>query len=217
MFIKYSKLNLNLNNIEDEEKALHNGLSIISKCIKNDDKKCLDSFILNKKLNLKENHLKKFPLTNSSINNRNLNENLWNISDAFELALNQFNLNINENILKKLFQLNYLDENHSKILIIGKSQFGKTLLIKTFIKSKSFFNSKQIYHYIMLQLWSSEYLFSKYDNENNLFRKGLLNSIVEQNKENLYLHLDGFNQNDLHSIENFIINLDHSHVFWEVS
>ncbi|CAF3502703.1 unnamed protein product [Rotaria socialis] len=217
ILIKYSKKYLNSNKIEDEEKCLYTGLSILSKCFSSDDKKCFDSLISNKSSFSKEIYLKTLPLNNSSINNRYLNENIWNISDAFELSLNQFNLNINETILKKLFQLNNLTESHSKILIIGKSQYGKTLLIKTFIKAKSFFNSKQIYHHIMLQLWSSEDLFSKYDSQNNIFQKGLLNNIIENNKENLYLHLDGFNPNDLHSIEDFILNLDQSsHLFWEL-
>ncbi|CAF4182451.1 unnamed protein product, partial [Rotaria sordida] len=93
---------------------------------------------------------------------------------------------------------------------------GKTLLIKTFIKSKSFFNSKQIYHHIILELWSLEDLFLKYDYKTNLFQQGLLNNIIQYNKQNLYLHLDGFNQNDLSSIEHFIINLDHANIFWEL-
>ncbi|CAF4147612.1 unnamed protein product, partial [Rotaria sp. Silwood1] len=110
----------------------------------------------------------------------------------------------------------YLTENHSKILIVGKSQYGKSLLIKTFVKSKSFINSKQIYHHIMLQLWSSEDLFIKYDYDKNIFQQGLLYNITELNKDHLYLHLDGFNQNDLSSIEHFILYLNHGHIFWKV-
>jgi hypothetical protein len=69
----------------------------------------------------------------------------------------------------------------------------------------------------MLQLWSSDILFSKYNSEKGLFQQGLLpNLINNNNKENLYLHLDGFNPNDLSTIENFILNLNTGHVFWEV-
>ncbi|CAF3611470.1 unnamed protein product, partial [Rotaria sp. Silwood2] len=175
--------------IEEEKKGLYYGLSIISKCFKSEDKKCLESLILNKENNFKEILSKSFPLNSLSINNRIIGETIWNISDAFELALNQYNLNINDNILKNLFQLNSLNDNHSKILIIGQSQYGKNLLIKTFVKSNSFFNSKQIYHHIMLQLFSSEHLFSKYDYEKNIFKQGLLNNIIRNNKQNLYLHV----------------------------
>ncbi|CAF4014418.1 unnamed protein product, partial [Rotaria sordida] len=216
LLIKYSKINLNDHKIEEEEKCLYNGLSIISKCFKIEDKKCLESFLLNKINFVKQQNIKSYPLNSLSLNNRYIGDNIWNISDAFELVLNQFHLNINDYILKKLFQFNYLNENHSKILIIGKSQVGKTLLIKTFIKSKSFFNSKQIYHHIILELWSLEDLFLKYDYKTNLFQQGLLNNIIQYNKQNLYLHLDGFNQNDLSSIEHFIINLDHANIFWEL-
>jgi ABC-type transport system involved in cytochrome bd biosynthesis fused ATPase/permease subunit len=142
---------------------------------------------------------------------------IWNISDGFELALNQFHLNNNQKIIKKLFQLNYLIENHSKILIIGKSQYGKSLLIKTLIKARSYQDCKQIYHHIMLQLWSSEDLFYKYNSEKGLFQPGLLPNLVNNTKENLYLHLDGFNLQDLSTIEDFILNLNHGHVFWEVN
>ncbi|CAF3107381.1 unnamed protein product, partial [Rotaria sp. Silwood2] len=68
----------------------------------------------------------------------------------------------------------------------------------------------------MLQLFSSEHLFSKYDYEKNIFKQGLLNNIIRNNKQNLYLHLHGFNPNDLSSIEDFIINLDNTQLFWEL-
>ncbi|CAF4000803.1 unnamed protein product, partial [Rotaria sp. Silwood1] len=69
---------------------------------------------------------------------------------------------------------------------------------------------------IMLQLWSSEDLFIKYDHDKNIFQQGLLYNITELNKDHLYLHLDGFNQNDLSSIEHFILYLNHGHIFWEL-
>jgi hypothetical protein len=68
----------------------------------------------------------------------------------------------------------------------------------------------------MLQLWSADDLFYKYDSEKGLFQQGLLPNLVNNTKENLYLHLDGFNLNDLNTIEDFILNLNHGHVFWEV-
>jgi hypothetical protein len=216
MLIKFSKDHLNNHSFEDEEQALYNGLSIISKCLNKEDKKIFDSLINPKNQLFKETIAKSLPFDSLSINNRHLNQTIWNISDGFELALNQFQLNNNQKIFKKLFQLNHLVENHSKILILGKSQYGKSLLIKTFIKAKSYLDSKQIYHHIMLQLWSSEDLFYKYDSEKGLFQPGLLPNLVNNIKENLYLHLDGFNLQDLSTIEDFILNLNHGHVFWEV-
>ena len=216
MLIKFSKIYLNNHSIEEEEEALLNGLSIISKCINNEDKKTFQSLILSKNQSFKGTIPKSLPFDSLSINNRHLGQTIWNISDGFELALNHFRLNNNQNVLNKLFQLNYLTENHSKIIVLGKSQYGKSLLIKTFVKARSFIDAKQVYHYIMLQLWSSEDLFYKYDSEKNLFRQGLLPNLVNNAKENLYLHLDGFNPDDLSITEDFILNLNHGHVFWEV-
>lgn len=216
MLIKFSKIHLNNHSFEDEERALYNGLSIISKCFNNDDKQMFQSLILsNNQLN-KEFISKSLPFDSLSINSRHLTQTIWNISDGFELALKQFHLNINQNILNKLFQLNYLVENHSKILILGKSQYGKSLLIKTFVKARAYLDPKQIYHHIMLQLWSTEDLFYKYDLEKGLFQQGLLPNLVNSTKENLYLHLDGFNLNDLSTVEDFVLNLNRGHVFWEV-
>jgi len=216
MLIKFAKIHLNNHSLEEEEEALYNGLSIISKCFNKEDKKTFQSLIFSKNQLFKETISKSLPFDSLSINNRQINQTIWNISDGFELALNQFHLNINQNILNKLFQLNYLTENHSKIIILGKSQYGKSLLIKTFVKARSYLDPKQIYHHIMLQLWSTEDLFYKYNSEKGLFQQGLLPSLVNDSKENLYLHLDGFNVNDLSTIENFILNLNHGHVFWEV-
>lgn len=217
MLIKFSKNSLNNHSIEEEEEALYNGLSIISKCLNNEDKKMFQSLIFSKNSLSKDLICKSLPFDSLSINNRHLNQTIWNISDGFELALNQFHLNINQNILNKLFQLNYLIENHKKILILGKSQYGKSLLIKTFVKARSYLDPKQIYHHIMLQLWSTDDLFYKYDKEKGLFQQGLLPNLINNIKENLYLHLDGFNLNDLSTIEDFILNLNHGYVFWEVS
>ena len=220
MLIKFSKIYLNNHTREEEEEALYNGLSIISKCFNSEDKKIFQSLILNKNSQIfKQIIPKSLPFDSLSTNNRHLGQTIWNISDGFELALNQFHLNINQNILNKLFQLNYLAENHSKIIIIGKSQYGKSLLIKTFVKARSYLDSKQIYHHIMLELWSSEDLFSKYDSVKGLFQQGLLPNLVNNNpnKENFYLHLDGFNPDDLSTIEEFILNLNDGHVLWEVS
>jgi len=216
MLIKFAKIHLNNHSLEGEEEALYNGLSIISKCFNKEDKKPFQSLILSKNQLFNETISKSLPFDSLSINNRQLNQAIWNISDGFELALNQFHLNINQNILNKLFQLNYLTENHSKIIILGKSQYGKSLLIKTFVKARSYLDPKQIYHHIMLQFWSIEDLFYKYNSEKGLFQQGLLPNLVNNSKENLYLHLDGFNVNDLSTIEDFILNLNHGHVFWEV-
>jgi hypothetical protein len=205
--------------IREEEEALYNGLTILSKCLNKEDKKTFYSLIPSYKNQIVKGSIpKSLPFDRLSINNRHLGETIWNISDGFELALNEFNLNLNENILNKLFQLNHLVENHSKIIILGKSQYGKSLLIKTFVKAKSYIDPKQLYHHIMLQFWSEEDLFSKYNSDKSLFQQGLLPNLINNNtKENLYLHLDGFNLNDLSTIEQFILNLNHGHVFWEVS
>ncbi|CAF3922840.1 unnamed protein product, partial [Rotaria sp. Silwood1] len=73
LLIKYSKINLFNNTIEEEEKCLYNGLSIISKCFKKEDKKCLDSLILKKSNINKDLNIKSYPLNSLSINNRNEN------------------------------------------------------------------------------------------------------------------------------------------------
>ena len=197
--------------IEDEETALYKGLSIINKS-------------LTKNFNVltfqQENstNYQSFPLTNLSTS-RHLNESIWNISDAFELALNYFHFNINEMILKKLFQLNLLYENHRKIFVLGRSEYGKSSLIKLFVKAQSYINHRQhIYHHLMLRLWTNEQLISRFDSERNLFQPGLLTKIIEQNRADcqLYLHFDGFDRDHLNSIEDFILNVNDLHLFWEV-
>ncbi|CAF1349474.1 unnamed protein product [Rotaria sordida] len=68
----------------------------------------------------------------------------------------------------------------------------------------------------MLQLWSSEDLFYKYDSDKALFKQSLLPNLVNNHNDNFYPHLDGFNPNDLSTIEDFIINLNNDHIFWEL-
>ena len=216
MLIKYSRMNRQSNSYEDEEESLYRGLMILSKCLNKEDKECFQSLIWRKKNSFKETIPKSLPLENLPIDNRYLNERIWNISDGFELSLNQFHLNSNQKILEKLFQFNSLIENHRRILIVGKTQFGKSLLIKTFVKAKSYLNPKQIYHHLMLQLWSAEDLFSKFNQDKGIFEQGILPNLVNQAKEELYLHLDGFNLPDLSSIENFILNVTNGYVFWEL-
>jgi hypothetical protein len=217
LLIKFAKSHLNGHSLKEEEEALNYGLSIISKCVNNEDKKSFESLIPFVDQRFEEINCVTLPFDRLSINNRHLGQTVWNISDAFELALNQLKLNINQKVLNKLFKLNYLAENHSKIIVCGKSQYGKSLLIKSFVKAKSYIDPKQSYHHIMLQLWSLEDLFSKYDTEEGLFHQGHLPNLINNNKENVYLHLDGFNRPDLSTIEDFVLNLNHGHVFWEVS
>jgi len=218
LLIKFSKSYIKNHSREEEEQALYNGLAIISKCFNDEDKQAFQSIVSYKNQSFQGTIPQSLPFDSLLSNNRHFGQIIWNISDGFELALNQLHLNVNRNILNKLFQLNHLAENHSKILILGKSQYGKSLLIKSFIKARSFIDPDQVYHHIMLQLWSSDILFSKYNSEKGLFQQGLLpNLINNNNKENLYLHLDGFNPDDLSTIENFILNLNTGRVFWEVS
>ena len=216
MLIKLSTVDLNDHSFEEEERALYKGLLMISKCFNIEDKRIFQSLIPMGNPSFKESIPQSLPFDSLSMNNRNINETIWNISDGFELVLNEFHLNKNENILKKLFQLNHLVENHSKILVLGKSQCGKSLLIKTFVKARSYLYSKQIYHHIMLQLWPSEDLFSKYQLNKGLFREGLLSNLLKKNKEDFYLHLDGFNLHDLSTIEDFILHFNRGQIFWEV-
>ena len=137
MLIKFAKVNLTDDSREEEEKCLYKALSILSKCYHREDRKCLENFIHYENESIHETtNLQSIPLTSSLMNARHLNETIWNISDAFELVLNQLHLNINETILKKLFQLNHLAEHHSKILVIGQSQYGKSVLVKAFVKAK---------------------------------------------------------------------------------
>ncbi|CAF1148393.1 unnamed protein product [Adineta ricciae] len=216
MLIKFAKNHLKTHSQEDEEQALSNGLAIISKCFNSEDKQAFQSLIKAKNQSFKGTIPKSIPFDSLATTNRHFGEKIWNISDAFELALKQFQLNVNENILNKLFQLHHLTENHSKILIIGQSQSGKSLLMKVFLKARSFLYPKQVYHHLMLQLWPAEILFSRYNHEKGLFQQGLLPNIVKNTDDNLYLHLDGFNPDDLSTLEDFVLNLDHGHVFWEL-
>ena len=216
LLIKFSRLNLLSHSYEDEEESLYRGLSIISKCFNIEDEQCFQSLIWRKNCSFKESICKSLPLDHLGIVNRHLNERIWNISDGFELSLNRFHLNSNQKILEKLFQLNSLVENHRRILIVGKSQYGKSFLIKTFIEARSHVNPEQIYHHLMLQLWSIDDLFSKYNPLKGVFEDGILTNLVNDRKEDVYLHLDGFNLPDLSSIENFLLNVDNCHVIWEL-
>ncbi|UJR11505.1 hypothetical protein I4U23_015686 [Adineta vaga] len=216
MLIKFAQNYITNHSQEDEEQALYNGLTVISKCFNYEDKQAFQSMIISKNQSFKGTIPKAIPFDSLSTTNRHFGQQIWNISDAFELALKQFQININENILNKLFQLYQLNENHSKILILGKSQYGKSLLIKIFMKARSFLHPKQIYHHLMLQLWSSDILFSRYNNEKGLFQQGLLPNMIKNHDENLYLHFDGFNPDDLSTLEDFVLNLNHGHIFWEL-
>src|SRR5689334_3520919 len=103
MLIKFSKIYLNNHSRDEEEDALYKGLAIMSKCLNYEDKKRFQSLILYKNQTLNETIPKSLPFDSLSTNNRHLGQTVWNISDGFELALNHFHLNVNQNILNKLF------------------------------------------------------------------------------------------------------------------
>ena len=217
--IKFAKMSLVGNSYEDEEKALSNGLMKICKCFQLEDKKIFES-LFELEMNERRRELlpQSIPLDNSPLKSRYLNEKIWNISDAFEFSCKQLNLNLNEKVLKKFYQLNQFVDNHSKILLIGRSQCGKTLLMKSFVKAKLMENSRIIYHHLMLQLWSIDELFSKYNRTKDSFEQGLLSNLIEKYSltHQLYLHFDGFHLDDLTAIEHWILNFNQGHLFWEV-
>lgn len=218
LLIKFSKMNLLSNSYEDEEKALRIGLTQICKCYQIEDKKIFENLFpieINQRKSVE--FARSIPLDNSALKSRYSNATLWNISDAFEFACKQLNLNLNEKVLRKFYQLNEFVDKHSKILFIGQSQCGKSLLMKSFIKAKLFENNRIVYHHIMLQLWSIDQLFSKYNPNKDLFQNGLLTNLIEKSSnQDLYLHFDGFNLDDLTAIERFILNFTQGHIFWEV-
>lgn len=202
-----------------DEKELRLSLSTLSKCLNFDQKKILEKFVC-ERVKVEEMKIKAtMELEEMSIDQRETKEKkIWNLSDGFELALKSFQLNINERVLEKLYRLHELTSKHQRILIVGPTEFGKSHLIQTFIKAKSYFEVNPICsHHLIVDVFSEEQLFGRFNEEINLFEEGLFNKILEEHPRDLCLHLDGTNRSFNNRIEDFILHFKQGILFWEVS
>ncbi|CAF0810777.1 unnamed protein product, partial [Didymodactylos carnosus] len=153
---------------------------------------------------------------------------VWNISDAIELALEDNKYNPNTDMCTKILQLYELVNKHDQILVVGKSEYGKSACIKTLSKAMNYINGKIHYHQIMIQLWSEKELFSSYNNDTGLWHRGLLSCLLNSTRstslnqnqskheqhtnklnsgetETLLIHMDGIDVDNSNMMEHFFV------------
>ena len=201
----------------DEEKALRASLAVLFKSSNVNEKKIWEKFVVERVKVGESKETKSLELEKVSLDSREAREKSWNLSDGLELALKHFQLNVNERALEKVFQLNELTEKHRPILVCGPTEFGKSQLIASFVKAKSYVNVNVLYQHLLLDVFSEEELFGQLNEEKNLFEEGLIEKILRENPLDLHLHLDGSNLSYLNRMEHFILHFQQGTLFWEVS
>ena len=214
LIVRFARVHLRGHSKDEEENALKWSLDLLSPCVKREDQETLDQFLRCPSVDtVRLASIESLPLAHSSLVSRPL----WNLCDAFELALTDLHLNVNGMALKRLMQLDHLFIHHPRILLVGRSEVGKSLLIQSYFRGKCAVDVRAVTHQIVLSMWSEEQLFARFDSSKGLMDEGLLSTILRDDQVHHYLHLDGFHRDHLHSMEHFLLHVPDVHVIWEVS